>query len=111
MPIGLVRSGGETRPVQMIIGRIFVTLITMAVLVWASYTGYRLVTEPKRDDKYYPLIFPIGLVTMAFGTVYIVIGLGLIADLALALTAQYVLRKNKGIAAQQDFDTESKSFV
>ncbi|XP_024017986.1 uncharacterized protein LOC21387981 isoform X1 [Morus notabilis] len=104
-------GGGEMKPIHTIVGRILVTLITMVMLAWASYTGYRLATEPRRDDKYYPLIFPIGIVTIVFGSVYIIIGLGLIADLALALTVQLLLRKKKGVIAHQDPNTEAKSFV
>lgn len=99
------------KPVHTIVGRILVTLITMVMLTWASCTGYRLATEPRREDKYFPLIFPIGIVTIVFGSVYIIIGLGLIADLALALTVQLLLRKKKGIIAEQDPNTEAKSVV
>lgn len=83
----------------------------MFMLAWASYTGYRLTTEPRRDDKYYPLIFPIGVVTIVFGTVYIIIGLAIIADLALSLTVQLIMKQKKGIIGHEDQKTETKSFV
>ena len=99
------------KSVHVIVGRILVTLVTMIMLAWASYTGYRLATEPRSEDTYYPLIFPIGVVTIVFGTVYIIIGLALIADLALALAVHFLLRKKKGIIVHQDPNTEAKSFV
>ncbi|PON99906.1 hypothetical protein TorRG33x02_043240 [Trema orientale] len=106
-----IYTGGEMKPVSTTISRIIVTLITMFMLVWASYTGYRLTTEPRRDDKYYPLIFPIGVVTIVFGSVYIVIGLAIIADLALSLTVQLLLRHKKGIIVNEDHEIETKSSV
>ncbi|PON71769.1 hypothetical protein TorRG33x02_253610 [Trema orientale] len=39
------------KPVSTIISRIIVTLITMFMLAWASYTGYRLTAEPRRGNK------------------------------------------------------------
>ena len=83
----------------------------MFMLAWASCTGYRLTTEPRRNDKYYPLIFPIGVVTIVFGSVYIIIGLAIIGDLALSLTVQLLLRQKKGIVVHEDHKTENKSFV
>ncbi|KAF4375279.1 hypothetical protein G4B88_021945 [Cannabis sativa] len=104
-------DGEEMKPLRTIIIRILVTLMTMFMLAWASYTGYRLTTEPRRDDKYYPLIFPIGIVTIVFGAVYIIIGLAIIADLSLSLTVKLMLRRKKGSIVHEDNTTETKISV
>ncbi|XP_062080068.1 uncharacterized protein LOC133784812 [Humulus lupulus] len=108
---GIYTDEEERKPLRTIIVRIMVTLMTMFMLVWASYTGYRLTTEPRRDDKYYPLIFPIGIVTIVFGSVYIIIGLAIIADLALSLTVKLLLRSKKGFTVHEDNKTETKISV
>ncbi|KAF4375422.1 hypothetical protein CsatB_015498 [Cannabis sativa] len=108
---GIYTDGEEMKPLRTIIIRILVTLMTMFMLAWASYTGYRLTTEPRRDDKYYPLIFPIGIVTIVFGAVYIIIGLAIIADLSLSLTVKLMLRRKKGSIVHEDNTTETKISV
>lgn len=95
----------------MILVRILVTLFTILVLAWTTYTGFRLVTEPKQEGKYYPLAHPIGLVTILFGVVYIIIGLAIIGDLAIDLLAQSLLKEKKGSMLHQDPNADAKSVV
>lgn len=52
----------------------------MLMLVWGIYTGFRLVTEPRRDKIYNHLAFTIGVVSIAFGLVYFIIGLAILVD-------------------------------
>lgn len=105
-------AADEKKSRSTVIIRIFVILITMCVLAWATYTGFRLATEPQRDGKYYPLAFPIGVVTILFGLVYGIIGLGIVGDLAICLIAQLMPKERKGIIIHQDrSNTDDKSVV
>lgn len=79
----------------------------MCVLAWATYTGFRLAIEPKREGKYYPLAFPIGVLTILFGLVYIIIGLAIVGDLVIYLIAQLMHREKKGIIIHQDHSNKS----
>ncbi|EEF49503.1 conserved hypothetical protein [Ricinus communis] len=86
----------ETKTVpKVIIAGIFVTVITAIVLWWAIYTGVRLATEPKKDGKYHLLTTSIGVVTIIFGLIYFIIGLGIIAELGLDLSDQLQQKDNK----------------
>ena len=104
-------AAGEKKTTPTIMVRIFVTLFTILVLAWATCTGFRLATEPRREGKYYPLAFPIGVVTILFGLVYIIIGLSIIGDLVIYLIVQSLLRERKGIMIHQDSNTDDKSVV
>ncbi|XP_060667566.1 uncharacterized protein LOC107426573 isoform X1 [Ziziphus jujuba] len=109
---GIYQGADEKKSRSTVIIRIFVILITMCVLAWATYTGFRLATEPQRDGKYYPLAFPIGVVTILFGLVYGIIGLGIVGDLAICLIAQLMPKERKGIIIHQDrSNTDDKSVV
>ncbi|KAF5951463.1 hypothetical protein HYC85_009407 [Camellia sinensis] len=59
-----------------------VTVVSILLLVWTICTGFRLATEPRIDGKYNHLAFLIGVVTIAFGSIYFIIGLAIVADLA-----------------------------
>ncbi|KDP27638.1 hypothetical protein JCGZ_19643 [Jatropha curcas] len=78
----------ETKTISKVIAGIFLTLITLIILWWAIHTGYRLATEHQRHDKYHLLTNSIGVITIIFGLIYIIIGLGIIAKLGLELFDQ-----------------------
>ncbi|XP_050231532.1 uncharacterized protein LOC126680455 isoform X2 [Mercurialis annua] len=70
-------------------------VITAIILWWAIYTGFRLATEPKRLGKNNLLTTSIGVVTIIFGLIYFIIGLGIIAELGLDLFDQLQQKDNK----------------
>ncbi|XP_050231531.1 uncharacterized protein LOC126680455 isoform X1 [Mercurialis annua] len=91
-----IHKAWETKTVsKVIIAGIFVTVITAIILWWAIYTGFRLATEPKRLGKNNLLTTSIGVVTIIFGLIYFIIGLGIIAELGLDLFDQLQQKDNK----------------
>ncbi|CAN6686107.1 unnamed protein product [Malus baccata var. baccata] len=84
-----------------IVSRIVVSIIAMVMLAWAIKTGFRLATEPRREGKYYPLASPVGVVTIMFGFTYSIIGLCIIAELAVELTKQLQTTENNENVNQQ----------
>ncbi|KAM1763635.1 uncharacterized protein LOC126584955 isoform X1 [Malus sylvestris] len=106
----LQRKQEETRKPQnqagklktiCIVSRIVVSIIAMVMLAWAINTGLRLATEPRREDKYFPLASPVGVVTIMFGFTYSIIGLCIIAELALELTKQFQTTEKNEIVNHQ----------
>lgn len=84
----------ETKTTQKDTGRLAATVITMFMLLWAIFTGFRLVTEPtRRDGRYSGLAFSIGVVAIVFGFVYFIIGLAILAELVLNILDE--LQKNE----------------
>ncbi|KAJ9704262.1 hypothetical protein PVL29_002700 [Vitis rotundifolia] len=84
----------ETKTTQKDTGRLAATVITMFMLLWAIFTGFRLVTEAtRRDGRYSGLAFSIGVVAIVFGFVYFIIGLAILADLVLNISEE--LQKNE----------------
>lgn len=97
-PKNLIPTTGEaareTKTTQKDTGRLAATVITMFMLLWAIFTGFRLVTEPtRRDGRYSGLAFSIGVVAIVFGFVYFIIGLAILADLVLNISDE--LQKNE----------------
>ncbi|XP_068317246.1 uncharacterized protein [Pyrus communis] len=84
-----------------IVSRMVVSIVAMIMLAWAINTGFRLATEPRREGKYYPLASPVGVVTIMFGFTYSIIGLCIIAELAVELTRQLqTTEKNENVNQQ-----------
>jgi hypothetical protein len=75
---------------------ILVNVITVFMLSCTICTGFRLATEPRGDSRYHFLTFSIGLVTIVFGSMYFIIGLAMILELALDLSSQLQQTENKG---------------
>ncbi|XP_010647593.1 uncharacterized protein LOC104878690 [Vitis vinifera] len=89
-----VHQARETKTTQKDTGRLAATVITMFMLLWAIFTGFRLVTEPtRRDGRYSGLAFSIGVVAIVFGFVYFIIGLAILAELVLNILDE--LQKNE----------------
>ncbi|XP_039056132.1 uncharacterized protein LOC120198960 isoform X2 [Hibiscus syriacus] len=72
----------ETRTISKAIGQVLVTVITMFVILWATYTGFRLATE-SGESKQYLLTVSIGVTTILFGLIYFIIGLSIVQELVL----------------------------
>ncbi|KAK8658485.1 hypothetical protein V6N13_036691 [Hibiscus sabdariffa] len=72
----------ETRTKSKAIGQGLVTVITMFVILWAMYTGFRLTTE-SGENKQYLLTVSIGVTTILFGLIYFIIGLAIVQELVL----------------------------
>ena len=66
--------------------QITATMASMSMLTWAIYYGYKLASEAQRVVVYNRLAFLIGVITMAFGFIYFIIGIALVADSALHFT-------------------------
>ncbi|KAJ9189657.1 hypothetical protein P3X46_000922 [Hevea brasiliensis] len=91
-----VHKAWEAKTISEVIVGIFMTLIIMIVLWWAIYTGFRLATEHKREGKFHLLTSSIGVVTIIFGLVYFIIGLGIIEELVVDLFDHLQQKEKKG---------------
>ncbi|KAL4385655.1 hypothetical protein GQ457_15G013230 [Hibiscus cannabinus] len=79
---GMHQGQQETRTKSKAIGQGLVTVITMFVILWAMYTGFRLTTE-SGENKQYLLTVSIGVTTILFGLIYFIIGLAIVQELVL----------------------------
>ncbi|KAK8488060.1 hypothetical protein V6N13_062605 [Hibiscus sabdariffa] len=70
----------DTRTMSKAIGQGLVTVITMLVIFWATYTGFRLATKSE-ESKQYLLTVSIGVTTILFGLIYFIIGLAIVQEL------------------------------
>ncbi|XP_059437105.1 uncharacterized protein LOC132170221 [Corylus avellana] len=89
---------GETTICEAFVG-ILVSVITVFLLLWAIYTGFRLATEPRGHSRYRFLTFSIGLVTIVFGFIYSIIGVAFILELVLDLSI--LLKQKEGMGGTQ----------
>ncbi|KAI8533083.1 hypothetical protein RHMOL_Rhmol11G0268700 [Rhododendron molle] len=95
-------AGTHTKRIVKDIARFIVTVISILLLTWAIYDGIRLATAPGQDGKIDHLAFPVGVVTIAFGTIYFIIGLSIVADLAVNLSS--VLKRHEDKKEKQEED-------
>ncbi|KAL4308735.1 hypothetical protein GQ457_01G045340 [Hibiscus cannabinus] len=72
----------ETRTMSKAIGQGLVTVTTMILIFWATYTGFRLATKSD-ESKQYLLTVSIGVTTISFGLIYFIIGLAIVQELVL----------------------------
>lgn len=94
---GIIRKQEkEQKTICQIFIQVSATMVSMFMLIWTIYNGYKLAAEAQRVVIYSRLAFLIGVITMAFGFIYFIIGIALVADSALHLSGRL----------QQDF-TES----
>ncbi|XVE93734.1 hypothetical protein REPUB_Repub01dG0219600 [Reevesia pubescens] len=77
-----MNQGQETKTISKAIAKALVTVITMFVILWAMYTGFRLATE-SGESKQYLLTVSIGVTTILFGLIYFIIGLAIVLELVL----------------------------
>jgi len=71
-----------------VIIRASATTISMAILTWATYHGYKLADKTPEGGMHICLAFLIGFVTMAFGVIYFIIGISIVAESALYLSGK-----------------------
>ncbi|KAB2051211.1 hypothetical protein ERO13_A12G041000v2 [Gossypium hirsutum] len=79
---GVHQGQQETRTMSKAIRQGLVTVITMFVILWVMYTGFRLTTE-SGESKQYLLTVSIGVTTILFGLIYFIIGLAVVQELVL----------------------------
>ncbi|XWS54999.1 hypothetical protein CRYUN_Cryun10bG0137200 [Craigia yunnanensis] len=80
--LSVMHQGQETKTISKAIAKALVTVITMFVILWAMYTGFRLATE-SGESKHYLLTVSIGITTILFGLIYFIIGLAIVLELVL----------------------------
>ena len=68
-------------------------VIPIFILFWTIQAGIKLATEPGNEAKYNQFALLIGVITITFGTVYFIIGLGIVADLALGWSSRFLGKK------------------
>ncbi|GKV24099.1 hypothetical protein SLEP1_g33753 [Rubroshorea leprosula] len=64
------------------------SLVTMALLLWIIRCGFRLAAEPWRFTDYAVRSYHIGVTTMFFGLLFLIVGLTILADLFLNISEQ-----------------------
>ncbi|KNA24470.1 hypothetical protein SOVF_015340 [Spinacia oleracea] len=86
---GIIRNQEkEQKTICQIFIQVSATMISMFMLMWTVYYGYKLAAEAQRVVIYSHLAFLIGVITMAFGFTYFIIGIALVADSALNLSGR-----------------------
>lgn len=60
----------------------------MFMLTWAIYHGCKLASEAPKGGIHNCLVFVIGFTTMAFGFIYFIIGISIVAESALYLSGR-----------------------
>lgn len=94
----------KTTPKVMV--RHTASVILIFLLLWTIQAGIMLATDPGDEAKYYHFAFFIGVVTITFGTIYLIVGLGIIADLALGWSTQSQLKAEKKTVVHQGINTK-----
>ncbi|KAL2925114.1 hypothetical protein RDABS01_006485 [Bienertia sinuspersici] len=94
----------EKKTIYQIFIQVTATMVSMFMLMWAIYYGYKLVAEAQRVVIYSRLAFLIGVITMAFGFIYFIIGIALVADSVLHLSCR--IRED---VIQSDIDSDSET--
>ncbi|CAL1384862.1 unnamed protein product [Linum trigynum] len=90
-----IQKGTETQAISRASAQIISIITILSMLWWVIYTGFKLASEHRRDNKYYWLTISIGVTTVTFGFVYFIIGLGILVDQVIDLSAQVQQRKKK----------------
>ncbi|GKV21043.1 hypothetical protein SLEP1_g31071 [Rubroshorea leprosula] len=85
------------------------SLVTMMVLLWSIRCGFRLAMEPSRYTAYAARSFHIGVTTMSFGFLFLIVGLSILADLFLNISEQ--LQEPPGAPQAKETRTMSKAIV
>lgn len=85
------------------------TVITMLMIIWAMYTGFRLATE-SGDSKHYLLTVSIGVTTILFGLIYFVIGLAIVLEVALDLWTRSQQKEKKETSFHHSCNADARCF-
>ena len=92
-----------------------VIVITVFMLLWAIYTGFRLAMEPRGKYhlhcKYHFLTFSIGVITVVYGFLYFTIGLAKMLELAVDLSSRLQQKEEKGGSIRICHNTNVKYLV
>ena len=70
-------------------------VIPIFILFWTFQAGIKLAADPRNEAKYNQFALLIGVITITFGTVYFIIGLGIVADLALDWSSRFLGKEDK----------------
>ncbi|PKI37211.1 hypothetical protein CRG98_042402 [Punica granatum] len=70
-----------------------VALIMIVMLLWTTYIGFLFATIPGRNPAYNSWLLFIGVVTMLFGSLLLILGLPILADLLLSLSSQFQVQE------------------
>ncbi|GAV73362.1 hypothetical protein CFOL_v3_16848 [Cephalotus follicularis] len=80
------RRDGAT--IRTILLRITGTIITMVILLCSIHSGFKMAAEARKNTNYVSWAFHLGVATMFFGSLLMILGLPILADLFLNLTDQ-----------------------
>ncbi|KAL8143761.1 hypothetical protein V2J09_016793 [Rumex salicifolius] len=64
-----------------------VTTISVFMLIWTTYYGFKLANEPLKEGKLHCLSFLVGVIAIAFGLTNFLIGIAILADCMKSLPA------------------------
>ncbi|EOX97855.1 Uncharacterized protein TCM_006778 [Theobroma cacao] len=104
-----IHQGQETRTISKAIAKALMTVITMLMIIWAMYTGFRLATE-SGDSKHYLLTVSIGVTTILFGLIYFVIGLAIVLEVALDLWTRSQQKEKKETSFHHSCNADARCF-
>lgn len=86
---------------------ISVSVFPMFLLLWTIQAGIKLATDPGNEAKHNQFALLIGAITIIFGTIYFIIGLGIVADLALGWSSRLLGKDDKNTAVHQGSNTNA----
>lgn len=99
----LKKNLGCSATVYAISLRIIGSLVAMVMLLWAVCSGFELARDSSRYTAFADWAFYIGIVTMIFGFLFLILGVPIVADLFLNLSKQ--LQEDAGIRKGINTDT------
>lgn len=87
---GLRRNNGKDgTAMHATVCKIAVSLIMILMLLWTIYIGFLVATIPGRNTVYNSWIFSVGVVTVLFGSILLILGFPILADLLSSLSNQF----------------------
>ncbi|XVE48954.1 hypothetical protein DITRI_Ditri01bG0043500 [Diplodiscus trichospermus] len=89
--------------------RITGSVVTMILLLWTICCGFQLTMEPWRYTAVAARAFRVGITTMVFGLLFLIVGLSILADLFLNISEQ--LPELSGMHQGQETRTKSKAIA
>ncbi|XVF45385.1 hypothetical protein PTKIN_Ptkin02bG0201500 [Pterospermum kingtungense] len=104
-----LHQGKETKTTSKTIGKAIITVITMCVILWAMYTGFRLATE-SGESKHYLLTVSMGVTTIFFGLIYFIIGLAIVLELVLEFWTRSPYKEKKETELHHGCNADVKLF-
>ncbi|GAB4853831.1 hypothetical protein Ancab_018026 [Ancistrocladus abbreviatus] len=77
---------GEETTISEVLKRTIATAISMLILSWDIYSGFKLVNRYQGDAKYNPLASLLGVTSISFGFINFIIAIVTIAEFVLCFT-------------------------